>query len=86
MKKITKTIAIIVLTIFGLLLIDTIQAKAFNNSPLFKLSEEYNSNIILRTDKGIFVETCYCANGEVHTYFKWNPYICPVKSEEFPTN
>ncbi len=86
MNKTIKRILSIILIIITFLIIDTIQAKIFNNSPIVKITEKYSGNIILRTDKGIIVETAYCANGEVHTYFKWNQYICPIKKEGIPTN
>lgn len=87
MNKVLKSMLILVGLVFGFIIIDTAQAMLFSKNPWIVLKQEkYTGNIILETDKGILVDTVHCANEEVHTYFKWNPYTCPVKEEDVPTN
>lgn len=88
MKKAFKIILIIIIFLILFVAFDTIQALVFNRSPFIRKRESYSEygNIILKTDKGLLVDTSYCANGKVHTYFKWDVYSCPLKDEEIPTN
>ena len=81
MKKSIKIILIIVLTIIGLILIDTIQAKIFNNSPIISFKEQLNDNGSY-VDKGILVNTYYCVKEKdivtVHTINKFSKFSCPM--------
>lgn len=88
MKKILKILLIIIIFLVLFVAFDTIQALLLNRSPLIRIRESYSehSNIILKTDKGLLVDTAYCANGDVKAYFKWKVYSCPLKDEEIPTN
>ena len=51
MKKTTKIIVIVIVTLLILLVIDTIQAKVFNNSTVIKITEEYNGGTLTKLDK-----------------------------------
>ena len=77
MKKITKIIVIVIITLLILLVIDIIQSKVFNNSPIIKLSEEYNGGALTKLDKGVLVDTYFCLDGTKKTIFKWENYTCP---------
>ena len=77
MKKTTKIIVIIIVTLLILLVIDTIQAKVFNNSTVIKITEEYNGGTLTKLDKGVLVDTYFCTNGTKKTVFKWEKYTCP---------
>ncbi len=77
MKKTIKTIVIVIVTLLILLVIDTIQAKVFNNSTVIKITEEYNGGTLTKLDKGVFVDTYFCSNGAQKTVFKWEKYTCP---------
>ena len=77
MKKTIKIIVIVIVTLLILLVIDTIQAKVFNNSTVIKITEEYNGGTLTKLDKGVFVDTYFCSNGAKKTVFKWEKYTCP---------
>lgn len=77
MKKITKIIVIVIVTLLILLVIDTIQAKVFNNGIVIKITEEYNGGTLTKLDKGVLVDTYFCSNGAKKTIFKWENYTCP---------
>ena len=55
MKKYIKIFLIIILILTICVLIDTIQAKVFNNRPILKITQEYNEGNVYQRDKGIFV-------------------------------
>lgn len=74
MKKSIKIILTVLAIIVGIILIDTIQAKLFNNSPILKIVENYNRGELRQKNKGILVDT-YINNGGVKTtLFKWENY------------
>ena len=77
MKKTTKIIVIVIVTLLILLVIDTIQAKVFNNSTVIKITEEYNGGTLTKLNKGVLVTTYFCSNGAKKTVFKWEKYTCP---------
>ena len=77
MKKITKIIVIVIVTLLILLVIDTIQAKVFNNGIVIKITEEYNGGTLTKLNKGVLVATYFCSNGAKKTIFKWENYTCP---------
>lgn len=78
MRKGIKVILIIVGVVIGILLLDTIQALVFNNSPNLKIREDYNGGTLYYIDKGVIANTYQCTDGERHTVFKWEKYTCPV--------
>ena len=74
MKKIVKFIGILIIIAVVVILVDTIQAKVFDNSPVLKVTENNDGGSLDRIDKGIFVDTYVFADGEKHTVFKWEDY------------
>lgn len=78
MKKSVKVIIIVLAVLIGILIVDTIQAKLFNNKPILKIVEYYNGGNIYQKDKSILVDTITCTNGDKHTIFKWEKYSCPI--------
>ena len=71
MKKIVKTITIILEILIFILLIDTVQAKVFDNKPLLKIVEDYNGGNLYQKHKGILVDTYVFTDGNQETVFKW---------------
>ena len=86
MKKYTKITLIIFIVLIGLILLDTIQAKIFNNSPILKIREEYNLGSTYYIDKGLLVNHYYCKNKEEKTLFKKDKYSCPIINEDINNN
>ena len=79
MKKVFKIILIVLLFLMLIIVIDTIQAKVFDNSPILNVKEKFNDYYI---NKGIFVNYYHCSNDEQKTTWKNTKYSCPVKSNE----
>lgn len=71
MKKRTKIILLILFVLVGIITVDTIQAKAFNNKPIIKIIENYNGGNLYQKHKGILVDTYIYVDGSQKTYFKW---------------
>ena len=57
-----KFIIYFLLGIICIILIDTIQALIFNNSPILKMRALYDGGQIHYIDKGILVDTYKCHN------------------------
>lgn len=79
MKKSIKIILIILVFLISALLIDTLQAKLFNNRPIFKITKDYNEENVYQKDKGIFVYTYIYKDGSKKTVFKWEKYAPLLK-------
>ena len=79
MKKSVKIIFIIVIILLSIILIDTIQAKLFNNRPVLKIIESYNGGNVLQKDNGVFVYTYNFSNGRKKTVFRWERYAPPLE-------
>lgn len=81
MKKSLKIILILIIIILGLIIIDTIQAKIFKNSPIISFKEQLNDNSSY-VDKGILVNTYYCVKEKdivtVYTINKLSKFSCPM--------
>lgn len=60
---------------FVIIVIDTIQAKTFNNKPIIKVVKNYNGGNLYQLHKGILVDTYVFADGSQKTYFKWTPRL-----------
>ena len=75
MKKIIKIILIIIVVLFILVLVDTIQAKVFNNRPIIKITKNYNKENIIKKDMGILVDTYIFENKQKLTVFKWQKNV-----------
>lgn len=85
MKKFIKIILLILIIITVILLIDTIQAKIFNNRLLLKTIENYNGENLYR-DTGVLAYTYNFADGTKKTVFKWEKYAPPVEEKLQTTN
>ena len=71
----------------GIVVLDTLQALLFDNSPIIKIRENNVGGSIDYIDKGIFVNHYYCVNKEENTVFKNVKYSCPIiDSEELTDN
>ena len=80
MKK--KIIIITLCSIIGLIFLDFIVALLFNNSPIIKIRDYYNSGSTVYKDKGIFTNTYKCSDGKTKTVLKTTKYVCPMKDIE----
>lgn len=78
MKKKLGIVLIILGILISILLIDTSQAKIFNNSPVIKLTEDYNGGNLYKKNKGILVDNYVYTNGDKKTIFKWEKYTTPI--------
>ena len=81
MKKGLKIFLIVIAVLFALIVVDTLQAKLLNNSPLLKIREHYNGGETSYIDKGLLVNHYYCNNKEEKTLFKTSKYACPAEFE-----
>ena len=81
MKKSVKIGFAILAVLLVVLLIDTVQAKIFNNRPFLKITEDYNGGNVYQKDKGILVDTYNFSDGEKKTVFRWEKYTPPVDLE-----
>ena len=64
MKKGIKIFLVILTILIIVILVDTAQARIFDNRPFIKIIENYNGGDIYQKDKGIFVYTYNFRNGE----------------------
>lgn len=80
MKKSLKYTLIIIVSTIGIILIDTLQATVFNNSPLLKIRENVNGESTIYIDKGIFVNSYKCANNKKQTLSKNAKFTCPANN------
>jgi hypothetical protein len=78
MSKGIKIFLIVILVVLVFVLIDSVQAKAFNNRPILKLVENYNGGNLYQKDKGIFVYTYIYTDGTQKTVFRWEKYSPPA--------
>ena len=85
-KKVKKNKVLIILltisiTILSIILLDTIQAIAFKNSPIISWRFEDANDSDSYVDKGILIDTYYCVKEQdiitVITTFKNTNYNCP---------
>ena len=81
MKK-KKIIIITIISIISLIFLDFIIALSFNNSPLIKIRDYYNSGSTIYIDKGIFTNTYKCFDGKTNTVLKTTKYACPMKDSK----
>lgn len=70
-EKSTKIFVIVLIILLVFVLIDTMQAKLFNNSPLIKISKNINGRVLECIDNGILVHTYVLTNGTKKTFFRW---------------
>ena len=76
MKKYVKIILIIIGIFSVFLVIDCIQAKVLNNSPLIKITKNIDGSTVDKLDVGALTKTYYCKDFK-KTIFKWEEYTCP---------
>ena len=60
-----------------IVLVDTIQAKVFDNNPLIKIRYNRDGGNVDYVDKGVFVYTYVFTNKEKVTVFRWEKYAPP---------
>ena len=87
MKKVLKTIIIILILCIVLILLDTIQARIRKASPLISWKDKIK-NTDSYIDRGIIIDTYYCVNDdtvEVKWKLKTNSYKCPLKENKKET-
>lgn len=58
------------------LIIDTLQSKLLNNSPLIKITKNIDGGTVDKLDVGALTKTYYCKDFK-KTIFKWEEYTCP---------
>lgn len=82
MKKVFKISLISILVIVGSILIDTLQAKVFKNSPIISWSKKLEDGDSW-VDKGILIDTYYCTKEQdivtVSWKFKNSKFTCPIE-------
>ncbi len=81
-NKILLITLTIIVTIFSIILLDTIQAVIFKNSPIISWKEEqFDEDSYV--DRGILIDTYYCVkDGDIMTIiptFKTTNYGCPIE-------
>jgi len=81
MKKSLKIALIILVTLVGIILLDTLQARLFKNSPIISIRKDVEDDDSY-IDKGILIDTYYCTKKEdivtVSYHFKGDKFTCPV--------
>ena len=70
MKKSLKITLIVLGVLIGIIFLDTLQAKIFNNSPLLKIRDNLDGVSLDYVDKGLFVNYYHCNNSEKVTTWK----------------
>ena len=80
-KKHLKITLIIIGVLVGFILIDTLQARIFKNSPIISIRKELEDDDSY-VDRGIVIDTYYCTKEKdivtVSYHFKGNKFTCPV--------
>ena len=71
-----KKIIIIISIIFVVIILDSVQAFAFDNNPFIKIKEYYNGGDLNYKSKGLLVDTINCTNGNKDTVLKGFSYSC----------
>lgn len=85
MKKLIRITLIIIGTLVGIILLDTLQARIFKHSPIisWKVELEDDDSYV---DKGILIDVYYCTKEEdmvtVSWHFKGNKFTCPIDNVE----
>lgn len=80
-KKYLKISVTIIGILFGIILIDTLQAKLFKNSPIISIRKELEDDDSY-VDRGILMDTYYCTKEKdivtVSYHFKGDKFTCPI--------
>lgn len=79
MKKGLKIILIIVITLIGIIILDTVQARVLKNSPIISWKEK-TGNGESYVDRGLIIDSYYCTKEEdivtVSWQFKGSKFAC----------
>ena len=86
MKKGLKITLIVLGVLVGIVALDTLQAKIFDNSPLLKIREVYHGGDIYYIDKGLFVNHYRCNDDEKVTTWKGTKFACSIKEDDTNNN
>lgn len=80
-SKCLKIILIVVGVLVGIILIDTLQARIFKNSPIISIRKELEDDDSY-VDRGVLVDTYYCTKEKdivtVIYHFKGDKFTCPI--------
>ena len=79
MKKSLKITLIVLGVLVGIITLDTLQAKIFDNSPLLKIRDNLDGGSTDYIDKGLFVNHYHCNNNEKVTTWKGEKFACSEK-------
>lgn len=79
MKKWLKITLIVLGILIGIVAIDTLQAKIFDNSPLLKIRDNLDGGTTDYIDKGLFVNHYHCNDNEKVTTWKGTKFACSMK-------
>lgn len=74
MKKVIKKASIVIGIVVAVLVLDSIQALVFDNSPLIKVRKYYDGGDLHYKDGGLLVETFCGTNGKKDTVIKGFSY------------
>jgi len=81
MKKNLKIILVVVISLISIILLDTLQAIIFKNSPIISWKDNL-SDADSYVDRGIFIDTYYCTKEQdiitIYQYFKGAKFTCPI--------
>ena len=80
MKKGLKITLIVLGVLISVIILDTLQAKIFDNSPILKIRDNLDGGD-LYIDKGIFINHYHCNNDEKVTTWKGTKFVCPIVDE-----
>ena len=76
MEKIIKKILIVIAIIISVILLDTMQAVVFNNSPIIHTRQYYvGEGPIYYIDDGIFVRHYAYRDGRSKTIYRWTTIL-----------
>ncbi len=78
MKKSLKITLIVLGILVGIITLDTLQAKIFDNSPLIKIRKECKDGYVQYVDKGLLVNHYHCKNNENVTTWKKTKFACSI--------
>lgn len=81
MKKQLKIILIILGTLIGIILLDTLQARILKHSPIISWKEEFSDDDNW-VDRGFIIDTYYCTKEQdiltISWKFKGSKFTCPI--------
>ena len=81
MKKVLKITLIVIGVLVSIIILDTFQAKIFDNSPLLKIRNNLDGGSTDYIDKGILVNHYHCNNNEKATVWKNTKFACSIKEK-----